>query len=69
MDYIEKLKNYTTKQTVNLIMKGLINTSDGNLIRLTYAAEKIAPQHKTKIQKVRKLFQDKAPAYFLAQKA
>ena len=68
MNYIEKFKNYTTKQTVNLIMKGLVNASDENLIRLTYAAEKIAPQYKTKIQKVRKSFQDKAPAYILAQK-
>ena len=68
MDYIDKFKDYTTKQTINLIMKALINTSDENLIRLTYAAEKIAPQYKTKIQKVRKSFQDKGPAYILAQK-
>ena len=68
MDYIEKFKNYTTKQTVNLIMKALSNTSDENLIRLTYAAERIAPKFKLKIGKVRKMFEDKAPAYFLAQK-
>lgn len=68
MNYIEKFKNYTTKQTINLIMKGLINTSDQNLIRLTYAAERIAPQYKTKIQKVRKSFQDKTPVYVLVQK-
>ena len=59
MNYVDKFKNYTTKQTVNLIVKALGNTSDENLIRLTYAAEKISPQYKTKIQKVRKAFQNK----------
>jgi len=68
MDYIEKFKNYTTKQTVNLIIKALVNTSDNNLIRLTYAAEKIAPKFKPEIGRVRKLFEDKAPAYLLAKK-
>ena len=68
MGYMENFKNYTTKQTVNLIMKALGNTSDENLIRLTYAAERIAPKFKPEIGKVRKLFEDKAPAYFLAQK-
>lgn len=28
MNYIEKFKNYTTKQTINLTMKALVNTSD-----------------------------------------
>jgi len=69
MDYIDKFKNYTTKQTVNLILKALGNTSDENLIRLTYAAERIAPKFKPEIGKVRKMFEEKAPAYFLAQKA
>jgi len=68
MDYFEKLKNYTTKQTINLIMKTLSNTSDENLIRLTYAAEKIAPKFKPEIARVRKQFEDKAPAYILAQR-
>ena len=68
MDYIEKFKNYSAKQTVNLIMKALSNTSDENLIRLTYAAERIAPKFKPEIGKVRKMFEEKAPAYFLAQK-
>ena len=69
MDYIEKLKSYSTKQTINLIMKALANSSDENLIRLTYAAERIAPKFKPEIGKVRKLFEDKAPAYVLAKKA
>ncbi len=68
MDYIEKFKNYSTKQTINLIIKALVNTSDNNLIRLTYAAEKIAPKFKPEIGRVRKLFEDKAPAYLLAKK-
>jgi MoaA/NifB/PqqE/SkfB family radical SAM enzyme len=68
MNYIEKFKNYTTKQTVNLIMKALVNSSDDNLIRLTYAAERIAPKFKPKISKVRKMFEDGAPAYLLAKK-
>jgi len=68
MNYIEKFENYTTKQTINLIIKALVNTSDNNLIRLTYAAEKIAPKLKPEIGKVRKLFKDKAPAYRLAKK-
>jgi len=68
MDYLEKLKNYTTKQTINLIMKALTNTSDENLIRLTYAAERIAPRFKPEIGKVRKMFEEKAPAYILAQR-
>jgi len=68
MEYIEKFKNYTTKQTINLIIKALANTSDNNLIRLTYAAEKIAPKSKPEIGRVRKLFEDKAPAYLLAKK-
>jgi hypothetical protein len=38
---MENFKNYTTKQTINLIMKALVNSSDDNLIRMTYAAEKI----------------------------
>lgn len=50
-------------------MKALGNTSDENLIRLTHAAERIAPKFKPEISKVRKMFKDKAPAYFLAQKA
>jgi MoaA/NifB/PqqE/SkfB family radical SAM enzyme len=68
MNYIEKFENYTTKQIINLIIKALVNTSDNNLIRLTYAAEKIAPKLKPEIGKVRKLFKDKAPAYRLAKK-
>ena len=68
MDFIENLKTYTTKQTVNFIMKALSNSSDENLIRLTYAAEKLAPQFKPEIGRVRKMFEDKAPAYYLAQK-
>ena len=68
MDYIEKFKNYTTKQTINLIMKAMVNSSDENLIRLTYAAEKIAPNLKAEIGRVRKLFKDRAPAYVLAKK-
>ena len=69
MSYMEKFKNYTTKQTINLIMKAMVNSSDENLIRLTYAAEKIAPNLKSKIGMVRKLFKDRAPAYVLAKKA
>ena len=69
MSYMEKFKNYTTKQTINLIMKAMVNSSDKNLIRLTYAAEKIAPNLKSKIGMVRKLFKDRAPAYVLAKKA
>ena len=69
MGYMEKFKNYTTKQTINLIMKAMVNSSDENLIRLTYAAEKIAPNLKSKIGMVRKLFKDRAPAYVLAKKA
>ena len=69
MSYMEKFKNYTTKQTINLIMKAMVNSSDENLIRLTYAAEKIAPNLKSKIGRVRKLFKDRAPAYVLAKKA
>jgi len=41
MDYFEKLKDYSSKQAINLILKGLTNSSDENLIRMTYAAEKI----------------------------
>ena len=40
MDYIEKFKKNTTKQTVNLIMKALSNTSDENLIRLNLCSRK-----------------------------
>lgn len=69
MDYIDKLKNYTTKQAINLILKGLTNSSDENLIRLTYVAEKISPRFKPEIGRVRKLFKDRAPAYVLAKKA
>jgi len=68
MDYIEKLKTYTSKQTINLIMKALANSSDKNLIRLTYAAERIAPKFKPEIGKVRKMFEDRSPAYLLAKK-
>jgi len=69
MDYIDKLKNYTSKQAINLILKGLTNSSDENLIRLTYVAEKISPKFKPEIGRVRKLFKDRAPAYVLAKKA
>ena len=69
MGYMEKFKNYTTKQTINLIMKAMVNSSDENLIRLTYAAEKIAPNLKSEIGRIRKLFKDRAPAYVLAKKA
>ncbi|MEA2022475.1 MAG: radical SAM protein, partial [Candidatus Caldatribacteriota bacterium] len=69
MDYFEKLKDYTSKQAINLILKGLANSSDENLIRLTYIAEKISPRFKPEIGRVRKLFKDKAPAYVLAKKA
>jgi MoaA/NifB/PqqE/SkfB family radical SAM enzyme len=69
MDYFEKLKDYTSKQAINLILKGLTNSSDENLIRLTHVAEKISPRFKPEIGRVRKLFKDKAPAYILAKKA
>ena len=69
MDYFEKLKDYTSKQAINLILKGLTNSSDENLIRLTYVAEKISPRFKPKIGRIRKLFKDRAPAYVLAKKA
>ncbi|GAH21047.1 unnamed protein product, partial [marine sediment metagenome] len=69
MDYFEKLKDYTSKQAINLILKGLTNSSDENLIRLTYVAEKISPRFKPEIGRIRKLFKDRAPAYVLAKKA
>ncbi len=69
MDYFEKLKDYTSKQAINLILKGLTNSSDENLIRLTYVAEKISPRFKHEIGRIRKLFKDRAPAYVLAKKA
>ena len=59
MGYIDKFKKYTTKQTINLIMKALSNTSDENLIRLTYAAERIAPKVKYEIARARKMFEEK----------
>ena len=68
MDYFEKLKDYTSKQAINLILKGLTNSSDENLIRLTHVAEKISPRFKPEIGRVRKLFKDKAPAYLLAKR-
>lgn len=69
MNYIEKFKDYTTKQAIDLILKALTNSSDENLIRLTYVAEKISPRLKPEIGRVRKLFKEKAPAYLLAKKA
>jgi len=67
-NYIDRFKEYSTKQVVNLILKGVSNSSDENLIRMTYLAQKLTPAHKKEIETIRHLFETKAPAYRLAKK-
>lgn len=66
--YIDRFKEYSTKQIVNLILKGVTNSSDESLIHMTYLAELLAPVYKQQIGKMRHLFKTKAPAYCLAKK-
>jgi len=68
MNYIDTLKDYTTRKTIKIALKSLSNFSDENLIQLTYFAEKISPRFKPEIGKLRNLFEQKAPAYLLAKK-
>ena len=67
-NYIDRFKEYSTKQVVNLILKGVSNSSDENLIRMTYLAQKLTPAHQKEIETIRHLFETKASAYRLAKK-
>ena len=67
-NYFNRFKEYSTKQIANLILKGVSNSSDENLIQMTYLAERLAPGYKKEIGSMRQLFETRAPAYRLAKR-
>jgi len=70
MNYYQQFKNYTMTQVVDTMLGMLGNSSDENLIRLTYLAEKLAKKdyYIKNIRWIRQLFTDGHPSLAVAKK-
>ena len=70
MNYYQQFKNFTMTQVVDAMLGMLGNSSDENLIRFTYLAEKLAKKdyYIRTIRWIRQLFQDGHPSLAVAKK-
>jgi len=70
MNYYKQFRNYTMTQVVNTMLGMLGNSSDENLIRFTYLAEKLAKKdyYIRTIRWIRQLFIDGHPSLAVAKK-
>ncbi|HEY3346422.1 MAG TPA: radical SAM protein [Nitrospirota bacterium] len=70
MNYYKQFKNYTMTQVVDAMVGMLGNSSDENLIRLTYLAEKMAKKdyYISTIRMIRGLFEQGHPSLQVAKK-
>ncbi len=70
MSYYEQLRNYTITQAADALLGILGNSSDENVIRFTYLAEKFAKKEKyvKAIRDIRKMFMDGHPSLQVAKK-
>jgi len=69
MNYYQQFKKYTMTQAVDTMLGMLGNSSDENLIRLTYLAESLAKRdyYISTIRWIRQLFKDGHPSLALAK--
>ena len=70
MNYYKQFRNYTMTQVVDTMLGMLGNSSDENLIRFTYLAEKLAKKdyYIRTIRWIRQLFIDGHPSLVVAKK-
>jgi MoaA/NifB/PqqE/SkfB family radical SAM enzyme len=70
MNYLHQIRNYTLSQIIGALLGALGNSSDENLIRMTYLAEMIPQKdyYKRQIRRIRSLFQSQHPTLKVAKK-
>jgi MoaA/NifB/PqqE/SkfB family radical SAM enzyme len=70
MNYYQQFKNYTMTQVVDAMLAMLGNSSDENLVRFTYLAEKLAKKdyYVNTIRRIRRMFLDGHPSLAVAKK-
>ncbi len=70
MNYYQQFKNYTMTQVVDTMLGMLGNSSDENLIRFTYLAERLAKKdyYIRTIRWIRQMFMDGHPSLAVAKK-
>ncbi len=70
MSYFEQIKNYTITQAADALLGIIGNSSDENLIRFTYLAEKFAKKdhYVRAIRSIRQMFMDGHPSLQVAKK-
>jgi MoaA/NifB/PqqE/SkfB family radical SAM enzyme len=70
MNYLSQVRNYTLSQIIGGLLGALGNSSDENLIRMTYLAEMLAQKdyYKRQIRRIRSLFESQHPSLAVAKK-
>ncbi|MDH7500308.1 MAG: radical SAM protein, partial [candidate division NC10 bacterium] len=70
MNYLRQIRNYTLSQVLSTLLCALGNSSDENLIRMTYLAEMVPQKdyYKRQIRRIRSLFEAKHPTLTVAKK-
>jgi MoaA/NifB/PqqE/SkfB family radical SAM enzyme len=70
MNYLQQVRNYTLSQVVSGLLAALGNSSDENLIRMTYLAEVVAQKdyYKRQVRRIRSLFENRHPSLIVAKK-
>jgi MoaA/NifB/PqqE/SkfB family radical SAM enzyme len=70
MNYLQQIRNYTLSQVISGLVGALGNSSDQNLIRMTYLAEKVAQKdyYRRQIRRIRSLFESQHPALTVAKR-
>jgi MoaA/NifB/PqqE/SkfB family radical SAM enzyme len=70
MNYLSQVRNYTLSQVIGALLGALSNSSDENLIRMTYLAEMLAQKdyYKRQIRRIRSLFESQHPSLTVAKK-
>lgn len=70
MNYLHQIRNYTLSQIIGALLGALGNSSDENLIRMTYLAEMIPQKdyYKRQIRRIRSLFHSQHPTLKVAKK-